>query len=177
MADNAAAENPGAAAEASPKAGSVTDAAGLVLRLPAQDRRELRMGISSPSLSSNDAAANPPGARAGLPFRGSGAHPSILNLLVVILWSAGLAVLFLRLVFGLVGAVRLTSEGIALDDPAWRILLERFLALVSIRRTVRLKSHPEVLVPMTWGWRRPIVLLPDGAVRNMCRTNDPDLCH
>ena len=76
---------------------------------------------------------------------------------------AGLAALLVRLAFGLAGAVRLTAKGTPLEGAAWRALVERFLALVSLRRDVRLKSHPEVLVPLTWGWRRPVVLLPEGS--------------
>jgi beta-lactamase regulating signal transducer with metallopeptidase domain len=92
----------------------------------------------------------------------AGAARSV-DLLVSLLWSAGLAILVLRLAIGLAGAVRLTSEGTPLGGPAWRILLERFLALVPLRRKIRLRSHPLVLVPLTWGWRRPVVLLPSGA--------------
>ena len=92
----------------------------------------------------------------GRPFAAAG-------LAVTLLWTAGLAALLVRLAFGLAGAVRLTAEGTPLDGAAWRALVERFLALVSFRRDVRLKSHPEVLVPLTWGWRRPVVLLPEGS--------------
>jgi beta-lactamase regulating signal transducer with metallopeptidase domain len=87
----------------------------------------------------------------------------VLGPVLAVLWAAGLAVLVIRLFVGLAGAVRLTAEGTPLRDPAWRALLDRFLALVSLRRTVRLRSHPQVLVPLTWGWRNPVVLLPDGA--------------
>ena len=86
-----------------------------------------------------------------------------VDLLVALFWSAGLAVLVLRLGVGLAGALKLTAEGRPLGGPAWRALLERFLALVPLGRKVRLKSHPEVLVPLTWGWRRPVVLMPPGA--------------
>lgn len=86
-----------------------------------------------------------------------------LDRLVALLWSAGLAVLALRLAVGLAGATRLTAQGVPLTGPDWRALLARFLALVSLRRDVRLKSHPEVAVPMTWGWRRPVVLMPAGS--------------
>ncbi|MGB8958604.1 MAG: M56 family metallopeptidase [Candidatus Aminicenantales bacterium] len=89
--------------------------------------------------------------------------PALPGLLLAVLWLAGLAVLLLRLAFGLAGASRLTTEGTPLDDASWRVLLERFIAFVSLRREVRLKSHPEVVVPLTWGFRRPIVLFPDGA--------------
>ena len=90
-------------------------------------------------------------------------RPALPGILLAVLWSAGLAVLLLRLIFGLAGAARLTAEGTPLDDDAWRVLLERFIAFVSLRREVRLKSHPEVVVPLTWGFRKPIVLFPDGA--------------
>jgi beta-lactamase regulating signal transducer with metallopeptidase domain len=90
-------------------------------------------------------------------------NPNTLNSVLAVLWAAGLIALFLRLAVGLAGAVKLTSQGKALGDPAWRLLLERFKALVSLRRDIRLKGHPEVLVPMTWGWRKPVVLMPAGA--------------
>ncbi|MBE3125489.1 MAG: M56 family metallopeptidase, partial [Acidobacteria bacterium] len=94
-----------------------------------------------------------------LPAAGAGPVDSLL----AVLWAVGLIVLFLRLAVGLAGAVKLTAQGTALGDPAWRVLLERFKALVSLRRNIRLKSHPEVLVPLTWGWRKPVVLMPAGA--------------
>ena len=94
-------------------------------------------------------------------FPAAGASP--LNSLLSVLWAAGLIVLFLRLAVGLAGAVKLTAQGTALGDPAWQVLLERFRALVSLRRNIRLKSHPEVPVPLTWGWRKPVVLMPAGA--------------
>ncbi len=89
--------------------------------------------------------------------------PGTVDSFLAVLWAAGLIVLFLRLAIGLAGAVKLTAQGTALGDPAWRLLLERFKALVSLRRNIRLRGHPEVLVPMTWGWRKPVVLMPAGA--------------
>jgi len=86
-----------------------------------------------------------------------------VNSALAALWSAGLIVLILRLAVGLAGAVKLTAEGEVLAGPVWRVILERFLALVPLRRKVRLKSHPEVLVPLTWGWRKPVILMPAGA--------------
>ncbi|HOW86775.1 MAG TPA: M56 family metallopeptidase [Candidatus Aminicenantes bacterium] len=86
-----------------------------------------------------------------------------LGLVLAIAWAAGIAAFLLRVVFGLAGAARLTAQGKPLEGPAWRALVERFLALVSLRRLVRLRSHPRVAVPLTWGWRRPVVLFPEGA--------------
>lgn len=100
---------------------------------------------------------------AGLPASAKRTPSGTIGLLLALFWAAGLAVLLLRLAIGLSGAVRWTAEGKPLDDASWRVLVERFLAFVSLRREVRLRSHPEVLVPLTWGFRRPIVLFPDGA--------------
>lgn len=116
--------------------------------------------VRLPELPLASIAGGPAGAATSrLPA--AGADP--LNSLLAVLWGAGLIVLFLRLAVGLAGAVKLTAQGTALGDPAWRVLLERFKALVSLRRNIRLKSHPEVLVPLTWGWRKPVVLMPAGA--------------
>ncbi len=119
------------------------------------------VAVGAPVSRAADAPAGP--AASGKAVAASGEDGRGLGLLVAVLWSAGLAVLALRLAVGLAGAVRLTAEGTPLTGPAWRALLARFLALVSVRRAVDLKSHPEVVVPLTWGWRRPVVLLPPGA--------------
>ncbi len=79
-----------------------------------------------------------------------------------VVWSAGLVMLLLRLAAGLFGAFRLTREGTPVHDPRWRILLERFLAAIHLRREVRLKSHRNVLIPLTWGFIKPVVLIPEG---------------
>ena len=86
-----------------------------------------------------------------------------LGIAIAVLWLAGLSVLLLRLGFGLAGAVKLTAGATTLVDPIWRVLLERFLSLVSLSRKISLKSHPEVLVPLTWGWRKPVILMPAGS--------------
>jgi len=93
----------------------------------------------------------------------SGSKRSFLDIALVFVWIGGIFALLLRLALGLAGAARMTWEGTGLDDPAWRILLLRFVSIISLRRPVRLKSHPDVLIPMTWGWRRPVILFPSGA--------------
>jgi beta-lactamase regulating signal transducer with metallopeptidase domain len=81
--------------------------------------------------------------------------------LLLAVWASGLIVLLMRLGFGLLGASRLSRESRPLDDPIWQRLLERFLALVAIKRWVRLKSHWRIAVPLTWGIFRPVILMPD----------------
>lgn len=92
----------------------------------------------------------------------SEASALFLKSAIPFVWSIGLAVLLLRLAAGIFGAFRLIREGETVRDPRWRALLERFLAAIHLRRDVRLKSHPGILVPLTWGFIKPFVLIPDG---------------
>jgi len=85
-----------------------------------------------------------------------------LKIVIPLIWLAGLTFLLLRLAAGIFGAFRLTREGETVRDPRWRALLGRLLAAVHLPRKVRLKSHSDVLIPLTWGFVRPVVLIPDG---------------
>jgi len=84
----------------------------------------------------------------------SGAIPAV--------WLTVLSLLLLRLATGLARAALLTRKSEPVDEPAWRVLLARCLTAVRLRRRVRLMSHPEVVVPLTWGVRKPVVLIPPG---------------
>jgi len=114
----------------------------------------LRPGESTTFPPLDVSYSSPPNARTDSGVRG------VLHIAIIALWSAGLVILVLRLAIGLSGAIRLTREGTVLADPVWHLLFERFLALVSLRRKIRLKSHPQVFVPLTWGWRKPVILMP-----------------
>lgn len=168
-ADNETAPPPNEPAAERPSAAAMTAAgvwggvAAAARPLPSGDRSLAGPSASAArggELAGRDAGAA--GTSASKPAIQDVARGRWLDRLVALLWSAGLAVLALRLAVGLAGATRLTAEGVPLAGPAWRALMARFLALVSLRRDVRLKSHPEVVVPLTWGWRRPVVLLPAG---------------
>lgn len=75
-------------------------------------------------------------------------------------WAAGLSFFLLRLTLGLRGARRLTLAGKDVGGPLWKILLERFLAAIGLKREIRLKCHPDVAVPLTWGLFKPVILIP-----------------
>jgi beta-lactamase regulating signal transducer with metallopeptidase domain len=87
----------------------------------------------------------------------------IAGFVLLALWSAGLYLLLARLVVGIWGAHRLTRQGEPLDDSAWQRLLRRFASAVSLKRRVDLKAHRQVVVPLTWGFLRPVVIMPDAA--------------
>ncbi len=162
-------------AKTGPVPSSVTQDAGTKARGPAQSlagpvagshaaepaqvliaRLALRRPDASAASRPSDGQAAPGKARAE--GRAAG-----LGRVLAAVWAIGLLALLVRLAAGLAGAVRLTAQGMPLEGPAWRALLDQFLALVPLRRPIRLRSHPVVSVPMTWGWRRPVVLFPEGA--------------
>lgn len=111
--------------------------------------------------------AAPPLSGKGWPVRDnilSGLKTSpLLAYSALAVWCAGLFFLLLRMGFGLWRASRLTEQGEDLDDSAWRALLGRFLSLITLKRKIVLKSHHCVAFPLTWGWRRPVILMPDEA--------------
>lgn len=92
-------------------------------------------------------------------------------------WAAGALALLLRLGLGLAGAARLTKQGRPVTESGWRILLARFLAAVSLRRNVRLRSHDAVVIPLTWGLIRPVILLPPGTEGWTEDQRSTVLCH
>ncbi len=81
---------------------------------------------------------------------------------LAVIWFSGAIILLLRLALGLLGAFRLTSKAEFLGDPFWKVLLERFLAAIRLKRKIRLKSHSEIAIPLTWGVLRPVILIPAG---------------
>jgi beta-lactamase regulating signal transducer with metallopeptidase domain len=50
-----------------------------------------------------------------------------------------------------------------IEDPAWTGLLRQVRAELGVGRPVSLVAGGDRAMPMTWGWRRPVVLLPAGA--------------
>ncbi len=78
----------------------------------------------------------------------------------MVLWFFGWMFLSIRMAMGLYGTIRLAREGQVIQDPLWRRLLYRFLRAVSLRRKINLLSHDKVLVPLTWGVVKPIVMMP-----------------
>jgi hypothetical protein len=117
---------------------------------------KIKEGIPSSSDSSIPPPASAPGARLMRP------EEPFTKTLIPIVWSGGLALFLLRLAAGIGGAFRLTRTGTPVRDPRWQVLLARFLAVLRLQMRVRLKSHHAVPVPLTCGFIRPVVLIPDG---------------
>ncbi|MGD0411859.1 MAG: M56 family metallopeptidase [Verrucomicrobiota bacterium] len=101
------------------------------------------------------ATAAPSGAlRASLP------RPLDPRLCVLWAWAAGLAATLLAFAvrLGLLRGIERASKMI--DDPEFPALAETARRELKLERRVRFLQSAQSLMPMTWGWWRPVVLLP-----------------
>ena len=89
------------------------------------------------------------------------------------LWCFVSCLMFVKVLFGLYGVSMLTRQGVSLEGQPWEVLLRRFYTAFGsptrffrfppILRNVRLVRNKRILVPMTWGVLKPVVLLPDSS--------------
>ena len=78
------------------------------------------------------------------------------------LWLCGVLLAALRPLLGLWGIARLSQTSIAVLDAPTLALTAECASALGLSRTPTLRQA-EAPVPMTWGWRQPVVLLPVGA--------------
>jgi beta-lactamase regulating signal transducer with metallopeptidase domain len=79
---------------------------------------------------------------------------------VVAAWLAGLVTLLLRYVLGVVFVWRIGRQATPVTDAAWLAVLRETARCLAVRRRVALLESSRCTIPMTWGLRRPMVLLP-----------------
>jgi beta-lactamase regulating signal transducer with metallopeptidase domain len=89
--------------------------------------------------------------------------PPVFGFTALLLWFFGLMFLSIRMMLGLYGTVRLSREGQDMQDSLWRRLLRRFLDAVSLKRKIHLMSHDKTKVPLTWGFFKPVVMMPEAS--------------
>jgi beta-lactamase regulating signal transducer with metallopeptidase domain len=80
-----------------------------------------------------------------------------------LLWLAGVLAVLTPLAIALVRVSWLRRRARPVEDEDWLRLLGRVRAELNVRVPVELVEGEERAMPMTWGWRRPVVLLPAGA--------------
>lgn len=115
-----------------------------------------------PRLAPTAATPPPPSAavRPGAPANGSSWLPAT----VVAVYAVGVAVVGAQVAAGMLCVRRFAVRGSTLPVPSETgVALDAALAALRLRRPVRLVLSPDAPVPMTWGWRRPTVLLPADA--------------
>lgn len=86
---------------------------------------------------------------------------------LTILWLAGYIFLLIRFLVGRMSLLGLRSSASELRDPWWT---ERFMVLarkMDIGREVHLMTSTLTSVPFTFGWLKPVILLPVGLVNHL----------
>lgn len=76
------------------------------------------------------------------------------------MWLIGALLILARLLIGMIGAKWIAHQATFFLDDAWICLLNNLSAELGMRRRVRLLRSQRVAMPMTWGYLRPVVLLP-----------------
>ena len=78
-------------------------------------------------------------------------------------WAAGTFLGLVWLGIGVAAAWYVARRAKPTADSHWREILQQLLDPCGIRRPVEVRECPQVSVPMTWGLRRPVILVPAGS--------------
>lgn len=111
---------------------------------------------SSPSTAENSSAENEAYFSANL-FRKN----NLISPIISMLWMIGLWFLLLRIIVGFIGAFKLTRNGEEITKFPLLQILQQIRKVISIKRKVQLLSNKQILVPITWGVIKPVVILPE----------------
>lgn len=85
---------------------------------------------------------------------------------LVLAWSAGVALMSLRLLLGLAWVARLRRQAVA-APAVWQQRLDALALRMGLRSPVPLRLHAALASPVTVGFFRPLVLLPASLLSGM----------
>jgi beta-lactamase regulating signal transducer with metallopeptidase domain len=86
-------------------------------------------------------------------------HPDWRSLVLPV-WLTGVALVLIALTIGLVRIAWLGRTASPVQDERWLTLVEELARSIGLRKHVRLLQSSGPAMPMTWGIRRPVILLP-----------------
>ena len=75
-------------------------------------------------------------------------------------WAVGTLLGFIWLGIGIIGAWYVARFARPTTDPHWHRILQQLLVPCGFRRPIEVRQSPHVSVPMAWGLRRPVILVP-----------------
>lgn len=78
----------------------------------------------------------------------------------LMVWFAGAAVVLAWMLIGRIGLARLARRGQLVTEGAWRSIVDAASASVGLRCPIAIYVSPDVGAPMTWGMRRPVLVVP-----------------
>jgi beta-lactamase regulating signal transducer with metallopeptidase domain len=79
-------------------------------------------------------------------------------------WAIGAVLLCLRLIAGMFALRRVSRAAVPLTGEPWSSLLSRLTSGRHVQRRLRVLASASVDIPLTWGWRDPVVVLPADAL-------------
>jgi beta-lactamase regulating signal transducer with metallopeptidase domain/DUF4097 and DUF4098 domain-containing protein YvlB len=83
---------------------------------------------------------------------------------VALIWMLGFSVVIAWLVVGRIKLRRIGRASWALNTDDWAQILREECLNAAVSESVQLCSSPVVSTPLTWGWRAPVILLPEDAI-------------
>lgn len=83
------------------------------------------------------------------------------------LWFFGYFLLLIRFLIGRIGLWGLRTQAIEIHDREWMDRFRKLTHRLAIRRSVRLMSSSLTSVPITFGWLKPVILLPIGLINHL----------
>lgn len=78
-------------------------------------------------------------------------------------WAVGAAVIAAWVLAGVRNTRQLAAEASEVASPEWLDPARDIAAQLGIRRPVRVLQSERAVTPITWGWRRPVVVVPAAA--------------
>jgi len=82
----------------------------------------------------------------------------------VIIWITGVLLALAPVITGCLDVLRIARRAIPLSEKTWNDLLESLCSQLAIRRKPELLILPGPVMPLTFGLRRPRILLPTGCI-------------
>ncbi len=75
-------------------------------------------------------------------------------------WSGGVVLMLLSIMVGQLRLRKVSRKALPLLDADWTFLMKEACETLSLGRAVILLQSTDNLMPLTWGWWQPVVLLP-----------------
>jgi beta-lactamase regulating signal transducer with metallopeptidase domain len=82
---------------------------------------------------------------------------------LLIVWITGVSIVLARLAGGIIKVWRLTRRALQVTESSWVLMARGLTTSLRLRSCVTLLMSEEVILPMTWGAWRSVILLPKAA--------------
>jgi len=123
-------------------------------------------GGASPVSAANSAPVPAPVATPTVPSAATGRASDLpWRAIVFAFWLLGAARVLGGWLLQMRRIARLTRQGKIVCEADWRTLVDALRAEFGVRRHVTLVASGQVSMPMTWGFWRPVIVLPAEALR------------